>query len=144
MKLNRLLLAQMRAATRSLWRTGPAAPGAAVQQAMKNAAAMQRVAQRQMRDFTAPPAAAPVQPVRERHAGNFVDGFHVNAAGRRDYKLYVPGSYNGAPAPLLVMLHGCTQDPDDFANGTQMNALAEEFGCLVLYPAQSKGAGAPL
>ncbi|WP_137172630.1 PHB depolymerase family esterase [Massilia sp. HP4] len=140
MKLNRLLLAQMRSATRSLWRTGPAAPGAAVQQAMKNAAAMQRVAQRQLRDFTAPPAPAPVQPARERHAGNFVDGFHVNAAGRREYKLYIPGSYNGAPATLLVMLHGCTQDPDDFANGTQMNALAEEFGCLVLYPAQSKGA----
>lgn len=143
MKLNRLLLAQMRAATRSLWRSGPAAPGAAVQQAMKNAAAVQRVAQRQLRDFTAPSPPAPVQPVqpaRERHAGNFVDGFHVNAAGRRDYKLYVPGSYGGAPAPLLVMLHGCTQDPEDFANGTQMNVLAEEIGCLVLYPAQSKGA----
>lgn len=140
MKLNRLLLAQMRAATRSLWRSGPAAPGAAVQQAMKNAAVMQRVAQRQLRDLTAPPAAAPVQPARERLAGNFVDGFHANAAGRREYKLYVPGSNKGAPAPLLVMLHGCTQDPDDFANGTQMNVLAEEIGCLVLYPAQSKDA----
>ncbi|MDT1863055.1 PHB depolymerase esterase, partial [Acinetobacter baumannii] len=74
-----------------------------------------------MRDLTAPPAAAPVQPARERLAGNFVDGFHANAAGRREYKLYVPGSNKGAPAPLLVMLHGCTQDPDDFANGTQMN-----------------------
>jgi poly(hydroxyalkanoate) depolymerase family esterase len=142
MKLNRLLLAQMRAATRSLWRTVPAAPAAAVQQALKNAAAMQRAAQRQMRDFAAP-AAAPspaAQPPFEHRPGIFVDGHHVNGAGRRDYKLYVPGSYTGAPAPLVVMLHGCTQDPDDFATGTRMNVLAEEIGCLVLYPAQSKGA----
>jgi poly(hydroxyalkanoate) depolymerase family esterase len=35
------------------------------------------------------------------------------------------------------MLHGCTQDPDDFAAGTRMNALAEEIGLFVLYPAQA-------
>jgi poly(hydroxyalkanoate) depolymerase family esterase len=40
------------------------------------------------------------------------------------------------------MLHGCTQDPDDFARGTQMNVLAEEMQCLVLYPAQSQQANA--
>jgi poly(hydroxyalkanoate) depolymerase family esterase len=152
MKLHRLLLAQMRAATRSLWRAGPATPGAAVQQALKNAAVMQRVAQRQMRDFAPPaaptpapaPAPAPAQQPRAPRPGQFIDGHHANAAGRRDYKLYVPGSVGssdaGRPAPLLVMLHGCTQDPDDFATGTRMNVLAEEIGCLVLYPAQSKGA----
>lgn len=137
MKLNRKLLAQMRAATRSLWRAGPGTPGAAVQQALKNAAAMQRAAERQMRDFGLSPQ-VPVQ--RGAPAGTFVDGSHTNAAGRRDYKLYVPGSHDGAPAPLVVMLHGCGQDPDDFANGTGMNVLAEETGCLVLYPAQSQGA----
>jgi poly(hydroxyalkanoate) depolymerase family esterase len=69
--------------------------------------------------------------------GKFTDGSFSNAAGSRSYKLYVPSSYTGQPLPLVVMLHGCTQDPDDFATGTQMNVLAEEMQCLVVYPAQS-------
>jgi poly(hydroxyalkanoate) depolymerase family esterase len=74
--------------------------------------------------------------------GKFIDASFTNAAGTRSYKLYVPSSYDGAPLPLLVMLHGCTQNPDDFAVGTQMNALAEEMHCLVAYPAQSQQANA--
>jgi poly(hydroxyalkanoate) depolymerase family esterase len=68
----------------------------------------------------------------------FLSGSYSNAAGTRDYKLYVPSSCGEQPMPLLVMLHGCTQNPDDFAAGTQMNALAEEKQCLVAYPAQAK------
>jgi poly(hydroxyalkanoate) depolymerase family esterase len=75
--------------------------------------------------------------------GQFIDASHTNAAGTRNYKLYVPSSYTGTQAvPLVVMLHGCTQDPVDFAKGTQMNQLAEEMHCLVVYPAQSKQANA--
>ncbi|CUI06415.1 extracellular catalytic domain type 1 short-chain-length polyhydroxyalkanoate depolymerase [Massilia antarctica] len=69
--------------------------------------------------------------------GKFTDGSFTNAAGTRTYKLYEPSTSTGQPMPLVVMLHGCTQDPDDFATGTQMNALAEEMQCLVVYPAQS-------
>jgi poly(hydroxyalkanoate) depolymerase family esterase len=62
--------------------------------------------------------------------------------GELTYKLYVPGGYKDEPLPLLVMLHGCTQSPDDFATGTGMNAAAEERNCLVAYPAQPPSANA--
>ncbi|MFJ9532030.1 alpha/beta hydrolase family esterase [Herbaspirillum sp. NPDC101396] len=70
------------------------------------------------------------------NGGKFVAGSYANTAGSRRYKVYVPSGYDGEAMPLVVMLHGCTQDPDDFARGTQMNALAEEQGFLVVYPAQ--------
>jgi poly(hydroxyalkanoate) depolymerase family esterase len=79
-----------------------------------------------------------------RAPGEFLQGSFSAAAGTRRYKLYVPSAPASGPRPLIVMLHGCTQDPDDFAAGTAMNALAEEHGCLVLYPEQARGANVSL
>jgi poly(hydroxyalkanoate) depolymerase family esterase len=60
--------------------------------------------------------------------------FHCGA-GTMQYKLFVPRNLSPG-APLIVMLHGCTQSPDDFARGTRMNVLAQEHGYVVAYPAQ--------
>jgi poly(hydroxyalkanoate) depolymerase family esterase len=72
--------------------------------------------------------------------GKFIEASCSNAAGTRAYKLYIPGGYRGQPIPLVVMLHGCTQSPDDFAAGTRMNLLADEQTCFVVYPAQPSDA----
>ena len=68
--------------------------------------------------------------------GEFIAGTFSNHAGTRDYKLYIPSGDHDRSLPLVVMLHGCTQNPDDFAVGTGMNQLAEQQPCYVLYPAQ--------
>jgi poly(hydroxyalkanoate) depolymerase family esterase len=54
--------------------------------------------------------------------------------------VYVPCSYDGQALPLIVMLHGCKQNPNDFAAGTGMNTIAEQNSCLVVYPAQAHAA----
>ena len=75
--------------------------------------------------------------------GKFLTDTYSNSAGTRSYKLYVPrGVKEGQVLPLVVMLHGCTQNPDDFAAGTQMNLRADEEPYLVLYPAQPNSANA--
>ena len=218
MKLPLNMLAQMRAATRNLMGSGPAAATEAIQQALSAAGLTPQAATTQapppqpMRDINPPPApptaprpaqaraeappadaapeAASVPPTPSQAAqefaqdfmarlgvpaglgqhsfdmpsfelpnfhppgfnapaatsvempagAQFIDGVYRNHAGTRSYKLYIPSSYHGQAMPLIVMLHGCTQNPDDFAAGTQMNALAEEKECFVVYPAQTQGA----
>jgi poly(hydroxyalkanoate) depolymerase family esterase len=76
--------------------------------------------------------------VSNAYAGSFLSGTFSNSAGSRPYKLYVPSGYSsGTAVPLLVVLHGCTQDPDNIAAGTRFNTLADANNFLVLYPQQT-------
>jgi poly(hydroxyalkanoate) depolymerase family esterase len=88
------------------------------------------------------PGASPQTTDPLPRGAQFVTRSFENHAGSRGYKLYIPSTYRGEAMPLVVMLHGCTQSPDDFAAGTRMNMLAEEHGCLIAYPGQTQAANA--
>lgn len=94
-------------------------------------------------EAVAPPEAS-VERTRTEGVGTTLAGDHSEAGLTRSYLLYLPptGPTESAdpPLPLVVMLHGCTQDPADFAAGTDMNSLAREQGFAVLYPAQAQSA----
>jgi poly(hydroxyalkanoate) depolymerase family esterase len=84
---------------------------------------------------------APEIPARRR--GEFLERSFAGATGARLYKVYISAQYSAVAServPMVVMLHGCSQSPDDFAAGTRMNALADEHGFIVVYPAQSANA----
>lgn len=84
------------------------------------------------------PLRQPPEPLPD--GAQFLTESFTNASGTRSYKLYIPSGFQGQSLPLVVMLHGCTQDPDDFAAGSRMNELAEREMCFVAYPAQSSAA----
>jgi poly(hydroxyalkanoate) depolymerase family esterase len=163
MNANKDFLLQMREATALLHSNGPAAATAAIQRALHGGhvanqprtapqsraaiAANDRVGSRGFPDSGAAPARdASIIDVEEIatpsavHA-QFLQASLRNQSGARDYKLFIPSTYsktNSAAHPLIVMLHGCKQNPDDFAAGTQMNQIAEEHRCLIVYPAQAQ------
>ena len=83
-------------------------------------------------------ARAPAPPLPE--GASFAWRSHACAAGSRRYRLFVPSCPRSELQGLVLMLHGCTQDPDDFAAGTGMNRLAEERRMLVAYPEQPTAA----
>jgi poly(hydroxyalkanoate) depolymerase family esterase len=59
----------------------------------------------------------------------------------RDYLVYVPrGHARLRRRPLLVLLHGCRQTPEEFAAGTRIAAFADEHDWLVLLPRQTSHA----
>jgi poly(hydroxyalkanoate) depolymerase family esterase len=77
-------------------------------------------------------AAAPGQPTRETYSG---------AAGSLPYEVYVPSSYvPGAPVPLIVAMHGCTQSASQFRQLTRFDELAEAQNLIVVFPEQTKDA----
>ncbi|WP_153075681.1 extracellular catalytic domain type 1 short-chain-length polyhydroxyalkanoate depolymerase [Paraburkholderia bonniea] len=103
-----------------------------------------------IRDVTHPATEARESRVRPRAAawanGEWTRSFHSAppAPGRLvnhlAYGLYIPAGRALAQMPLVVMLHGCKQSIEAFAEGTRMNLLADRFGFAVVYPEQSKHA----
>ncbi|OAJ51862.1 poly(3-hydroxyalkanoate) depolymerase [Paraburkholderia ginsengiterrae] len=156
MKMNDDFLKSMKDAFELLRTKGPKEATAAIQRALSGSKGhVQRTrasqapstasdwaqAWTQTQTQTNPTPHAPAAPTFDADTpGTFSTHTFSNAAGQRQYKLYVPAVYNGQPLPLIVMLHGCTQNADDFAAGTRMNALAERHGFIVAYPNQSKAA----
>jgi poly(hydroxyalkanoate) depolymerase family esterase len=72
----------------------------------------------------------------------FTSRSYRGPAGSLNYRLYVPADHATRELALVLMLHGCTQNPEDFALGTRMNDLADEFGLIVAYPHQPRSANA--
>lgn len=83
------------------------------------------------------PAVASASPAST--SGSFTSHSISGAWGTRRYKLFRPEGV-AAPAGLVVMLHGCSQNPDDFAAGTRMNMVAARENLLVAYPEQPRSA----
>jgi poly(hydroxyalkanoate) depolymerase family esterase len=78
------------------------------------------------------------------NAGEWVNGSASNASGTRNYVLWVPSGFQNQdkrnPVPLLMMLHGCMQTPQDLAAISGMNQVADKNNFLVVYPDQTKEA----
>ena len=72
----------------------------------------------------------------------FEQRIYSTGTDSRDYWLYVPSGYTGQRIPLVVVLHGCSQDAVSIARDTQFNEYAERDTFLVAYPNQPSSANA--
>jgi len=108
--------------TRQGMRAGQSAMASVVKQAVKQTV-------KQTLKKSKPPAGA----------GQWLQGVAMGPAGMRRYRLYRPPDVKvGERLPLMVMLHGCSQDARTFANSTRMNVIAARERFLVLYPEQDR------
>jgi poly(hydroxyalkanoate) depolymerase family esterase len=57
--------------------------------------------------------------------------------GRLRGRIYVPEGLEG-PAPLVVVLHGCTQDASVYDQGSGWSTLADRHGFVLLFPEQQR------
>src|SRR3954466_10243095 len=74
-----------------------------------------------------------------RAGGGLIALEHDDGARTRPVFVHAPPGLDPAvPAPLVVMLHGCTQTAASFSAGSLMNDTADRHGFLVAYPEQSR------
>ena len=120
--------------------TAPASPRAATR--AKPAAGQWRTARSSAASKLRSKLQASVEDAVVREApDSFERVTFMHAGVRHQYRLYVPpGAAKGVAMPLVLMLHGCTQNADDFALGTGMNQAAAPANALVLYPVQTRSA----
>jgi poly(hydroxyalkanoate) depolymerase family esterase len=144
MKLNEGFLDSMKEAFALFRNNDPAAAAEIVKRAMHGERTIAPTVHADPRDerITTPFVAKPQTKPDAQDCGHFSKQRYIDTAGQRDYKVYVPAHSGSDPLPMIVMLHGCTQDADDFAAGTQMNALAQTHGFIVVYPIQPQSANA--
>ena len=136
----RLQRALLKAVPSAVVHPQPAAP---VRRDMPKAAANDTVI------YMPPPVdVQPTAPARLPKEATFTEHLFGFEGKQFSYRLYTPvaratsESAIQAPLPLIVLLHGCKQNAQDFALGTAMNELAEQQGCMVLYPEQLSSANA--
>ncbi len=120
--------------------SGPAERSQRLRQPLGEVLRALRESQSASRTFATPHALKPMSPPAIPDGAQFLTRSFTCSAGARDYKLYIPASAPDRPRGLIVMLHGCKQDPNDFSVGTNMNAIAERHGLLVAYPHQTRSA----
>lgn len=138
-------------------RPGPAHPRRAPEAGIEDAEVVREVPPRRpLREVIAGLARRPDRPGRAPRppggpvlpetppGARFERRHHAGPAGARDYRLYLPSTHAQGVAGLVVMLHGCTQSPEDFAAGTGMNAVAERHGFAVAWPEQTRAQNASL
>jgi poly(hydroxyalkanoate) depolymerase family esterase len=95
-----------------------------------------------LRTRPAVPGGAPEAESARDFGERFLKRVYRGPAGSLNYRLYFPADRERRELALVLMLHGCTQNPEDFALGTRMNELADEFGLIVAYPHQPRRANA--
>jgi len=76
------------------------------------------------------------------HVRNRSNGFIVSSGQKREYFLYVPGSYDRtSPTPLVISMHGAGMWAAAQRETSQWNELAEDERFIVVYPSGEAGDG---
>jgi poly(hydroxyalkanoate) depolymerase family esterase len=90
-----------------------------------------------------PPAKSPAKnptpaPAPLPGPGTLTTRSYSGSAGTLAYELYIPSSYKaGTAVPLVISLHGCTENADVMRQLTAWDKLAESKGFIVAFPQQS-------